>query len=100
MEKSSTIDDKREEMESLLQMPLNRIANYFKFTDDLLSKYKNRDLFTEDFKIIAKVQIEIDKLRKIVSENFRLNSMKSSTMVKEYILKFSYIRFHSKKICS
>lgn len=80
MKKSSTIDDETEEIESLLQMPLNRVEIYFKFADDLLSK--NRDFFTKYFKIIAPVQIEMEKLQKVVSQNFRLNSMKSSTTVK------------------
>lgn len=84
-------------MESLLQMPLNRIENYFKFADHLLSKYKNRDLFTEDFKIIAPVQIEMNKLQKVVSENFKLNSVKSSTTVKPSFSKLSYNMFSLKK---
>lgn len=62
-------------------MPVNHIENYAKFLENLLNAYKARDFLTEDFRIIAAVEIEMKKLHKLVSENFTLNSMKTSTLV-------------------
>lgn len=46
-----------------------------------MNEYKARNSFTEDFKMIATVDIEMKKLHKLVMENLGLNSMKGLTVI-------------------
>lgn len=69
------------DLNQLLLMPISHIDNYAKFLENLLNEYKTRDLLTEDFKTVAAVEIEMKKMHKLISENFKLNSMKTPSTV-------------------
>lgn len=66
-------------------MPINHIANYAQFLEDLLNEYKIRDLLADGFKAIAAVEIEMKKLQKLVIENYALNSMKGATVIRNFV---------------
>lgn len=73
-------DDKSNEIETFLLMPVNHITNYSQLVDGLLNEYKTRTLLGDEFKTIAGVEIEIKKLHKLVTENYSLNAMKAANV--------------------
>lgn len=69
-----------EDVESLLVMPINHINAYAKFLDELVNEYKHRNVFTDKFKTIAAVEVEMKKIQKSVLDNYNLNAMKGGTV--------------------
>lgn len=69
-----------EDVESLLVMPINHINAYAKFLDELVNEYKHRNVFTDKFKTIAAVEVEMKRMQKSVLDNYNLNAMKGGTV--------------------
>lgn len=70
--------DWKNELERSLLLPIRQIETYANLLEALLNDYKEKILFTEDFKTVALVEIEVKKLLKSVVEHYNLNSMKGS----------------------
>lgn len=67
-------------------LPIKHIENIANTLDGLLDDYKEKDLLTEDFKIVATVGIEVKKLHKLVTENYNLNASKGSGVLSNDII--------------
>lgn len=75
-------DNVYEDIQSLLVMPINHINAYATFMDQLVNEYKHRNVFSDKFKTIAAVEVEVKRLQKSVLDNFNLNAMKGGTVSK------------------